>query len=667
MWILIELSRLQAVELAALLFRRFHVICVEVNRSLLEFCQSNTSGGRHWTSAITCSHEMRLLNTTSLKIESFYGCEVPPYAILSHVWGEHEVTYRDVKSRDGPPKKSTKRDWDKVIKATEYAAKHGWKYIWIDTCCINKPDMSELSEAINSMFRWYERAEICYAFLVDVPPKRSELEHPWEWHFRGSKWFTRGWTLQELLAPTFLEFIDQDWNSIGSREELATEIQRATGIEVSQLRNFRQCSVATKMAWAANRRTTREEDRAYSLLGLLGVGMPLIYGEGEERAFVRLQKELIRSSNDESIFVWGPAPVSGRVLPCVFTAQTDTEGRNPRDSRVLATSPRDFAHSGGTGSFLFDKRRRGFTLTNAGLSITAELYRFAVPSPDEESLYLIQLNCSKTWPPFEAARCPMVLFLRSIDASNDNPDDVPVHFRKIGCAPQDWREANNGQWRSLGRHDVLILDEEMTSSSLTNSLGIRFDLKLHNDGPLSGWQRHVRFHLAAYESRSRGWDFSEECDEAPSRLQKNEACVCVVEFTAANMLAQYVVIAKYNSRHLSYGIWEVGFADQDELRVELRKLLESDKNQPFPSEADAPVYGKVLKVKVTPMFRKWSQARVELLLRSKNGRDLHKITDHVSDSMLPVPLPELQYNKTKRDSVAVMDNVYAIFRSRLKI
>lgn len=133
---------------------------------------------------------------------------------------------------------------------------------------------------------------------------RPAPKHPWKWSFRSSRWFTRGWTLQELLAPTFLEFLDRDWNLIGSREEWATEVERATGIEVKQLANFQPCSIATKLSWAAKRQTTRVEDRAYSLLGLLGINMPLIYGEGE-KAFTRLQHELIRSSNDESIFAWG--------------------------------------------------------------------------------------------------------------------------------------------------------------------------------------------------------------------------------------------------------------------------------------------------------------------------------------------------------------------------
>ncbi|KAG7284567.1 hypothetical protein NEMBOFW57_010945 [Staphylotrichum longicolle] len=245
-----------------------------------------------------------LLNTHTHKLEFFLNPdEIPPYAILSHTWGGDEVTFKDLSA--GPLR--TYKDQAggrKIIKAAAYAATNGWDYIWIDTCCIDKSDITELSEAINSMFRWYEHAHVCYAYLSDVPPMRPASKHPWKWSFRSSRWFTRGWTLQELLAPTFLEFLDRDWNLIGSREEWAAEVERATGIEVKQLANFQPCSIATKLSWAAKRQTTRVEDRAYSLLGLLGINMPLIYGEGE-RAFIRLQHELIRSSNDESIFAWG--------------------------------------------------------------------------------------------------------------------------------------------------------------------------------------------------------------------------------------------------------------------------------------------------------------------------------------------------------------------------
>lgn len=208
------------------------------------------------------------------------------------------------------PHVKQKKGWDKITKACAHAASQGSKYIWIDTCCIDKSDISELSEAINSMFRWYQSATKCYAYLADVAdvslPKDGEPGEDAS-IFRASRWFTRGWTLQELLAPNVLEFLDCEWNVIGSRDDWAIEIEKATGIQRQHLTEFRYCCLATKLSWAANRQTTRIEDQSYSLLGLLGVHMPLIYGEGE-KAFIRLQHELIRTYNDESIFVWNSLP-----------------------------------------------------------------------------------------------------------------------------------------------------------------------------------------------------------------------------------------------------------------------------------------------------------------------------------------------------------------------
>lgn len=252
---------------------------------------------------------MRLLNTRSLCLEVFLD-DVPPYAILSHTWGDQETTFHDFNISTNPD--MTKAGWQKIHNACCHAAYHGWDYIWIDTCCIDKSDITELSEAINSMFRWYGSAGVCYAFLADVVFPSDENDTVMGVDFQRSRWFTRGWTLQELLAPSTLEFLDAEWNPIGSREDWATEIEEATGIRREHLTDFHQCCLATKLSWAANRLTTRIEDLSYSLLGLLGVYMPLIYGEGEH-AFTRLQYELFRKYNDESILAWNE--ISGDTNP----------------------------------------------------------------------------------------------------------------------------------------------------------------------------------------------------------------------------------------------------------------------------------------------------------------------------------------------------------------
>jgi hypothetical protein len=254
---------------------------------------------------------MRLLDTQTYQLINFLD-KLPPYAILSHTWQDDEVTFSDIGNEIA---RSRLKGWSKISNCCLRAQKDGYSWVWIDTCCIDKSNPTELGEAINSMCRWYQDAQICYAYLEDVPPRYwlrdGGLEGvdgnngiPWEWYFRSSRWFTRGWTLQELLAPIFVMFLDRGWAEIGSREEYADEIYKSTAVEAKFLWDFRSSSVATRLSWAANHQTTREEDMAYSLLGLLEVNMPLIYGEGK-RAFIRLQRELIENHNDETILAWG--------------------------------------------------------------------------------------------------------------------------------------------------------------------------------------------------------------------------------------------------------------------------------------------------------------------------------------------------------------------------
>ncbi|KAH8664926.1 hypothetical protein BGZ61DRAFT_499065 [Ilyonectria robusta] len=220
---------------------------------------------------------MRLLNTKSLKLEYFAGDEVPEYAILSHRWEAEEILFQDVQTDKWPQKKGAD------------------KHIWIDTCCIDKSSSAELSEAINSMFSWYHDSQVCYAYLFDVPTGKTEA-------FAKSEWFTRGWTLQELIAPRKVQFFDSQWRMIGDRLSLLDSIVKVTAID-RRYPSFRRLlssfSVARRISWASTRVTTRVEDRAYALLGLFNVNMPLLYGEGT-KAFRRLQEEIIRHSNDQA-------------------------------------------------------------------------------------------------------------------------------------------------------------------------------------------------------------------------------------------------------------------------------------------------------------------------------------------------------------------------------
>lgn len=243
---------------------------------------------------------MRLLNSRTLQLEEFIGdANVPPYAILSHTWGEEEVTLQDIISTAGSLKE--KKGFKKIQYCCSQALADGLHWAWVDTCCIDKTSSAELSEAINSMFRWYSRSKVCYAYLTDVPYDGFNDSLP------KSRWFTRGWTLQELLAPSSVVYYSAEWTRIGDSEDFISVLRNVTRIDegiLSRTKSLDWISVAEKMSWAATRETTRVEDMAYCLLGIFNINMSLLYGEGE-RAFQRLQEEILRNSWDQSLFAWG--------------------------------------------------------------------------------------------------------------------------------------------------------------------------------------------------------------------------------------------------------------------------------------------------------------------------------------------------------------------------
>ena len=192
----------------------------------------------------------------------------------------------------------------KIKGCVELAASKGIPFVWIDTCCIDKTSSADLTESINSMYRWYANSNVCFAYLVDVQSTYGvdELLRAWQ----NSRWFSRGWTLQELIAPSDVEFYCNSWDSIGSRGSWARMLSDLTGIPVAVLEtnDLSSASVAQKMSWASHRKTTRKEDMAYCLLGLFDINMPLLYGEGE-KAFLRLQEHIAVSTTDHSLFAWG--------------------------------------------------------------------------------------------------------------------------------------------------------------------------------------------------------------------------------------------------------------------------------------------------------------------------------------------------------------------------
>ena len=250
---------------------------------------------------------MRLLeyhNDGKFSLTEFFG-NIPLYAILSHTWGLEEVTFKDMIEGN----ERSKTGFDKIRSCGEQARRDGLQYFWVDTCCIDKSSAVELQEAINSMFRWYQNAVKCYVYLSDMSTKKQKAsdsftEHTWEPAFPSSKWFTRGWTLQELLAPGpgSVEFFSQERDRLGDKRSLERQIHEITGITVSALRGapLSQFDIEDRLSWAEDRQTTREEDKVYSLFGIFDIQSPLLYGEGGKKALKRLREEINKPLKDKA-------------------------------------------------------------------------------------------------------------------------------------------------------------------------------------------------------------------------------------------------------------------------------------------------------------------------------------------------------------------------------
>lgn len=346
---------------------------------------------------------MRLINVHSLKF-GVDGDQIPPYVILSHRWGPEEITCKDFAKGRNKKKAGYQKvvDLCRVVRERCSLLRHhetmlhvSIAWVWIDTCCIDKRSSAELSEAINSMFAWYRNSVLCYVHLEDVlaqSPGEPECSEA----FKRSAWFTRGWTLQELLAPQQLIFCDRAWNYIGHKHttvpyvcvceegntpsgpDLSQDITAITDIDVRYLKdskNIRHASIARRMSWAANRSTTRTEDIAYCLLGLFDVNLPLLYGEGW-KAFTRLQEEILRKSNDQSIFAW----------------RDDNWGTS---FGMLARSPEQFKDSGDIVCCPegLDSKPVSYTVTNAGLKMQVQCDEVHHPHDEAQNVLMFTLNC----------------------------------------------------------------------------------------------------------------------------------------------------------------------------------------------------------------------------------------------------------------------------------
>lgn len=446
---------------------------------------------------------MRLINTETLEISHFSSEESLEYAILSHRWEDGEVTLQEMQPQAADSRllyAIVSRDWDiehisydDLRKQTEYqikskkgykkvrrfcaeARKRGYCYAWVDTCCIDKTSSAELSEAINSMFRWYQKAGKCFAYLSDVRGVGEYDEILDE--FVDSEWFRRGWTLQELLAPRNLEFFDRDWQSFGTKVTLIQETSRASEIEMGALlgsETIFDFSVAQRMSWGAGRITTRPEDRAYSLLGIFHVNMPLIYGEGEQKAFLRLQEEIIKRSVDLSIFAWSGsfAHSSGDTggSTCSSEGEIAEGSKCVTESGMLASSVDLFANSS-SYKFVRGTDIDAFTLTNVGLSVQLLMARW------DADIYLAAISCC-----------------------NDEGKQVAIFLKRYGDkfrrvwidsypgiidAHMDHEDPSKLSDRDFSKKEIVVLHEEVQVAYPKRTYGV----KLNSAGSFN-YSKHV--------------------------------------------------------------------------------------------------------------------------------------------------------------------------------
>jgi hypothetical protein len=428
--------------------------------------------------------KMRLINTTTLELVEFQG-QVPNYAILSHTWGEEEACLQDWENtqRKGVlataystllpgnsllPRPIIQEDppegyW-KILEACVRACADGFDWIWADTTNIDKTSSSELSEAINSMYAWYRNADVCYAYLADVPAGVTD-EDCWKLNsaFRASRWFKRGWTLQELLGPKEVVFFSEDWGEIGRKATMSNLVSHITGIDskcLLQRERIASASIAERMSWAADRATTRTEDISYCLLGLFDVNMPLIYGEGA-KAFIRLQEEIMKVSEDHSIFAWTWIPeLSSPVMV------GNRQHRANRHNKALAATARQVVEA----SELASIRKPNFPITRLNSLIENTLWkdplRVTMLAPDPINFFdsgkfgVLRPGCLKSVPStFTNAglsiQLPMLghiggqLFFAVLHRLRHSWDEfVGLHYETLVCIPlvRQHSSPNGGRW-----------------------------------------------------------------------------------------------------------------------------------------------------------------------------------------------------------------------------
>lgn len=360
---------------------------------------------------------MRLLKANSitspagLSLVDRVDDDAAPYAVLSHTWGEGEVLFEHVMNGTA----ASRAAYPKVVHACQQALDDGYEYVWIDTCCIEKTSSADLSEAINSMFAWYKDAAVCYAYLSDFGGGARAFE--------SARWFTRGWTLQELIAPSKVVFYGAGWVEIGTKYTLRSVISQITRVGEDILageRSIETTSIANRMGWASERVTSRTEDIAYCLFGLFDVNMPLLYGEGT-KAFVRLQEEILKKTNDHTLFAW-----------------VDEEAPEEKQHGLLAPSPQCFRRTHMLLPYELPLLRTPITITNEGLSIELRLRGVHKSSGDE--LFAALLDCPT--PDFEE-ECWFLIYIKRTASHNRYARVRASRFGKVRLpslpAAEDYR------------------------------------------------------------------------------------------------------------------------------------------------------------------------------------------------------------------------------------
>jgi hypothetical protein len=535
---------------------------------------------------------MRLLGTSTLEFESFHEDIVPPYAILSHTWGAQEITYQEMAFLQKLKRLPAELRQDKLYVASLMAAagldfsdanedsirrregfakiqqtaviakSRGLDYFWLDTCCIDKTSSAELQEAINSMYRWYQRATYCVVHLEDQTRRVNS-----EWSsrvFQGmleqSRWITRGWTLQELIAPRIVVFYDADWHALCEKSDAVFEIEELTGIPryVLATGELRQSSVAQKMSWAAGRTTTRSEDVAYSLMGLFNVHMPMLYGEGS-KSFQRLQEEIIRTTPDDSIFAWLAEDAGVSTLRGMFA-------RSPKEFKTCSA---------------VTKGEQSFTVeANRGLHLFVPLQPFAyVANGLRHHFYVAQLNAKNHGSPI--AITLQCLNRRAADRDADldprifkqtRPGETQTHFARVFASTYGFLYPND---RSIVFQDIYVRQNPLIPPEFESALMHCFHFRPSDSG---GDGPQHRIHSVSPRKFHR---WRHDTVEIPEGVEEFVAAIWLKPETDAERRQSLILFVGFHRRARKpwCKIWN---------RFNLERRLESVKTMVVSLSADMP-------------------------------------------------------------------------------